>query len=68
MQEMAVDLRYRPFREAKLVNGRDWLELETVGEMAKAFLPKRIKLLVLYGSLRERLGIYDGFLKTDADF
>ena len=36
--------------------------------MAKAFLPKRIKLLVLYGSLRERLGIYDGFPKTDADF
>ncbi|KAI5475919.1 hypothetical protein MNV49_000692 [Pseudohyphozyma bogoriensis] len=51
-----VDALYRPFRQLKEPEEPNWvdsLELDTVREMARAF-PTKIKLLVLYGSLRER--------------
>lgn len=52
-----VDARYRPFLHAVEVEGEgDWvdqLELDTVRAMSEV-QESKIKLLVLYGSLRSR--------------
>lgn len=56
MREEDVDRRYRPFLATKNADDEpDWveaLELDTVTEMQAR--EKRVKVLVLYGSLRQR--------------
>lgn len=55
-----VRSKYRPFLLEPEVESKDWiseLELETVVSMAEADLAKtgsRLKVLILYGSLRKR--------------
>lgn len=51
-----IESRYRPYLTLKDEQEADWisqLELDTVTEMASSF-PRKVKLLILYGSLRER--------------
>lgn len=54
-----VEARYRPFRAKKNAAGEpDWvesLELDTVQKMAQS-RSQPVRILVLYGSLRERCG------------
>ncbi|GAA5898369.1 hypothetical protein JCM5296_001353 [Sporobolomyces johnsonii] len=59
LPQETVDARYRPFLDVKKPESgdeADWvdqLELDTVTEMAARF-PRKLKILILYGSLRER--------------
>jgi len=57
LETPAIDELYRPFLQAKTEAGeQDWvneLELDTVTEMA-ARNPRKLKILILYGSLRAR--------------
>jgi hypothetical protein len=57
LESSAIDELYRPFLQAKNEAGeQDWvneLELDTVTEMA-ARNPRKVKVLILYGSLRAR--------------
>lgn len=51
-----VDALYRPFLLAPEEQTTDWvadLELDSITSLSTAF-PRKLKLLVLYGSLRER--------------
>lgn len=62
-----VEARYRPFRTTKNNEGEpDWiesLELDTVQKLAQA-RSEPVKVLVLYGSLRERYVHFDWTLSV----
>lgn len=52
----SVDQLYRPFLETKNAPEEEWvdnLELDAATEMASRY-PRRLKILILYGSLRVR--------------
>ncbi|GAA5922253.1 hypothetical protein JCM1841_001382, partial [Sporobolomyces salmonicolor] len=59
LPQKTVEERYRPFLDVKKPDSgeqADWvdqLELDTVTELAARF-PRKLKILLLYGSLRER--------------
>jgi arsenical resistance protein ArsH len=65
--DLEIRSKYRPFLLDPEVESTDWiseLELETAIDMAEVDLAKtgsRLKILVLYGSLRKRYGL----LRTD---